>query len=139
VVAKPRPRLGADSGPAPVRQLSILVVDDEPLIGEGIRRALRGHHVEVARGGREAIERCENGDFDLVLCDVMMPDLSGMEVYGKIRSTKPEFEAKFVFMTGGAFTPKARDFLDKVQAEHIEKPFSLRELRTLVNRRAEKH
>ena len=138
-VAKPRPRLGVDSGPAPVRQLSILVVDDEPLIGEGIRRALRGHNVEVARGGREAIERCENGDFDLVLCDVMMPDLSGMEVYGKIRTTKPEFEAKFVFMTGGAFTPKARDFLDKVQAEHIEKPFSLRELRTLVNRRAEKH
>lgn len=132
-----RPRFGVDAGPEPVRPLNILVVDDEPLIGEGIRRALRGHRVEIARGGREAIERCNNDDFDLVLCDVMMPDLSGMEVYGKLRIAKPGFEAKFVFMTGGAFTPKARDFLESVQAEHIEKPFSLRELRTLVNRRAE--
>lgn len=134
-----RPRLGGPSGPAPIRALRILVVDDEPLIGEGIRRALRGHDVEIARGGREAVERCETSDFDLVLCDVMMPDLSGMEVYGKLRLTKPGLEAKFVFMTGGAFTPKARDFLEKVQAEHLEKPFSLRELRTLVNRRAERN
>ncbi len=134
-----RPRLGGEPGPAPLRPLRILVVDDEPLIGEGIRRALRGHLVEIARGGREAIERCEGDDFDLVLCDVMMPDLSGMEVYGKLRTAKPGFEAKFVFMTGGAFTPKARDFLEKVQAEHLEKPFSLRELRMLVNRRAERN
>ena len=137
----PARRAAPGSGPVPqaVRALRILVVDDEPLIGEGIRRALRGHHVEIARGGREAIDRCEASEFDLVLCDVMMPEVSGMEVYGKLQTTRPGLEPKFVFMTGGAFTPKARVFLESVEAEHLEKPFSVRELRRLVNRRAEMH
>lgn len=118
------------------RSLRILVVDDEPLICDGIRRALVGHNVEVASGGRDAIRLCESLEFDLILCDVMMPDISGMEVFGRVRNTKPGFEARFVFMTGGAFTPKARDFLESIDNEQIIKPFSLRELRTLVARHA---
>ena len=114
----------------------ILVVDDEPLICEGIRRALSGHDVEVAPSGRDAIRLCEDGEFDLVLCDVMMPDVSGMEVYGRIRTARPGYEERFVFMTGGAFTPKARQFLESVANEAIIKPFSLRELRSLVAKHA---
>lgn len=121
------------------KQLRILVVDDEPLICEGIRRALAGHRVEVAGGGRDAIRMCEADDFDLILCDVMMPDISGMDVYGRIRSARPALEGRFVFMTGGAFTPKAREFLESVANEQITKPFSLRELRTLVAKRALAH
>ncbi len=116
--------------------LRILVVDDEPSIGAGIKRALGGHNVEVAGSGREAIDACEQGDFDLVLCDVMMPDVSGMDVFDHIHEIRPEFSKRFVFMTGGAFTPKAREFLEAVPNEHIEKPFSIRELRTLVSKRA---
>lgn len=119
-----------------VRRLRILVVDDEALICEGVRRALSGHDVEVAPSGRDAIRMCQDGDFDLVLCDVMMPDVSGVDVYTRIRGSRPEYEARFVFMTGGAFTPKARKFLESVSNEQIIKPFSLRELRSLVARHA---
>jgi CheY-like chemotaxis protein len=131
-----RPRTWPDMSIDGARRLKILVVDDEPLICEGIRRALSGHDVEVAPSGRDAIRMCQEGDFDLVLCDVMMPDVSGMEVYARIRAAKPEYEARFVFMTGGAFTPKARKFLESVTNEQIIKPFSLRELRSLVARHA---
>jgi signal transduction histidine kinase len=126
------PDVAVESG----RRLRILVVDDEPLICEGIRRALSGHEVEVAPSGRDAIRLCEDGEFDLVLCDVMMPDVSGMEVFGRIRIARPAYEQRFVFMTGGAFTPKARAFLESVDNEAIIKPFSLRELRSLVAKHA---
>ncbi|MEX1367033.1 MAG: ATP-binding protein [Nannocystaceae bacterium] len=116
--------------------LRILVVDDEPSIGDGIRRALARHLVEVAGSGREAIDACEAGDFDLVLCDVMMPDVSGMDVFRHMSEARPGFEQRFIFMTGGAFTPRAREFLETVDNEHIEKPFSIRELRKVVGRRA---
>ncbi|MCX4241099.1 hybrid sensor histidine kinase/response regulator [Paraliomyxa miuraensis] len=121
---------------AVAQPMRILVVDDEPSIGAGIKRALGGHTVEVAGSGREAIDACEANEFDLVLCDVMMPDVSGMDVYSHISETRPDYGKRFVFMTGGAFTPKAREFLESVANEHIEKPFSIRELRTLVSKRA---
>ena len=118
---------------APMR---ILVVDDEPSIGAGIKRALGGHSVSVAGSGREAIDACEGNDFDLVLCDVMMPEISGMDVFTHLNRTRPDYTKRFVFMTGGAFTPKAREFLESIANEHIEKPFSIRDLRNLVSKRA---
>jgi len=121
---------------ADLPSLRILVVDDEASIGAGIKRALGQHSVEVAGSGREAIAACEAGEFDLVLCDVMMPDVSGMDVYGHVALKQPRYGDRFIFMTGGAFTPKAREFLESVHNEYIEKPFSIRELRNLVSKRA---
>lgn len=118
------------------RSMKILVVDDEPLICEGIRRALSGHQVVTAASGLDAIRNCESEDYELVICDVMMPDVSGMEVFDRVRRARPEFEERFVFMTGGAFTPRAREFLESVDNEQIIKPFSLRELRNMVARHA---
>lgn len=132
-----KPELEIVQVPESPRALSILVVDDEPLVCDGIKRALAGHDVVVAKSGTEAIEACESGDFDLVLCDVMMPDVSGMEVFGRVRDARPSLQARFVFMTGGAFTPKAREFLESVDNDRIAKPFSLSELRGLVARKAE--
>ncbi len=129
-----RPHESAASGG---KILRILVVDDEPSIGDGIKRALSAHTVEVSSSGREALEALESEkSFDLVLCDVMMPDVSGMEVFAQIQKSHPELAPRFVFMTGGAFTPKAREFLESVDNEHVEKPFSIRELRALVAKRA---
>lgn len=115
--------------------LRILVVDDESSIGAGIKRALKRHVVEVASSGTEAIAACLDNDFDLVLCDVMMPDVSGMDVFARMKEERPGYGERFIFMTGGAFTPKAREFLDSVPNEHIEKPFSIRELRNVVAKR----
>lgn len=117
--------------------MRILVVDDEPLVCEGIKRALRNHEVTVTSSGQDAVRLCNGGEFDLVLCDVMMPEVSGMDVFSQVRRARPEVASRFVFMTGGAFTPSARAFLESVENEQIYKPFSLRDLRSLVARRGD--
>ncbi len=117
--------------------LRILVVDDEPLVCEGIRRALKNHEVTVASSGAEAVRLCTSSGFDLVLCDVMMPEVSGSDVFNQVRRVCPELAARFVFMTGGAFTPSARAFLESIENEQLFKPFTLRELRSVVARRGE--
>ncbi|MCR9160214.1 MAG: response regulator [Nannocystaceae bacterium] len=132
-VARKATRVHSANTPA----MRILVVDDEPLVCEGIKRALRAHEVTITSSGRDAVELCESAEFDLVLCDVMMPEVSGMDVYSRVRRERPEMTQRFVFMTGGAFTASARAFLESIDNEQIIKPFSLRELRSLVARRSE--
>lgn len=71
----------------------------------------------------------------MILCDLMMPDVTGMELYGMLRELAPEQSEQVVFVTGGAFTSKARAFLDEVPNARVEKPFDLQRLRTLVRDR----
>ena len=117
---------------------TVVVIDDEPLVGRSIRRALRGHDVEVFSSGREAIDRLRSGDpFDIVFCDLMMPEVSGVEVYNQVASDVPDLGSRFVFMTGGAFTAPAREFLETTPLLCLEKPFELRQVRELVAERIE--
>ena len=119
-------------------QARVIVVDDEPLVGRSIRRALRGHDVEVFSSGREAIERlCTGEPFDVVFCDLLMPEMSGMEVFAKVAAQRPDLASRFVFMTGGAFTPEAREFVKDTSLVCLEKPFELHQIRDLVRERAE--
>ena len=67
----------------------------------------------------------------------MMPEVSGMEVYRRVFEQRPENASRFVFMTGGAFTPEAREFLKETPLFCLEKPFELRQIRDLVRERAE--
>lgn len=118
------------------RRLAVLVIDDEVILCEGIRRALGDHDVDVVHCGVEGLARCFEADFDVVLCDVMMPGMPGYEVYARVLEARPALADRFVFMTGGAFTPRARAFLDEVPHERLIKPFTLRELRRLVAKHA---
>ena len=122
--------------PAP-RRGRILVVDDEEMIGTVARRALGlDHDVIVETAGRAAIGRIRAGEhFDVVLCDLMMPETSGMDVHREMSRLQPELASNIVFMSGGAFTPEARDFLAEVPNERIEKPFDLVDLRNVVHAR----
>ena len=116
----------------------VVVIDDEPLVGRSIRRALRQHDVQVFLSGREAIEAiCRNLPCDVVFCDLMMPGVSGMQVFAEVAACRPEVAPRFVFMTGGAFTPQARDFLKQTHLACLEKPFELHQIRDLVRERAE--
>ena len=106
-------------------------------LGRSIRRALRGHDVEVFTSGEEAIARlCSTAPFDVVFCDLMMPETNGMEVFRRVSERRPEVASRFVFMTGGAFTPRARQFLEEMTNDFVEKPFELRVVRELVRQRA---
>lgn len=116
----------------------VIVVDDEPLVGRSIRRALRHHRVEVFSSGRAAIDAiCADEPCDVVFCDLMMPGVSGIEVFREVARRRPEIASRFVFMTGGAFTPRAREFLKQTSLVCLEKPFELHQIRDLVKERAE--
>lgn len=120
----------------PARRARILVVDDDVLLGLAVRRALVGQHeVEVLSSGRTAVELLcgpEGASFELVLCDLMMPDFSGVDVHDAVAARAPAVAGRMVFLTGGAFTPAARAFLSRVPNRTLEKPMGARELREAV-------
>ncbi|RKH45175.1 ATP-binding protein [Corallococcus sicarius] len=132
-VAHPRlPAVREAEGPQRKR---VLVVDDEPQLTSVLRRILgRQHDVVVAHSGREALALLEqDDDFDRVFCDLMMADLTGMDVHAELARRQPEVLSRFVFMTGGSFTERARAFLQGVPLPRIEKPFEPGLLHALVD------
>ncbi|WP_224372501.1 hybrid sensor histidine kinase/response regulator [Hyalangium versicolor] len=128
--------------PPPVQSLAhaasrrgrILIVDDEPLVSQAIRRALqREHEVMALTSAREAHARLESGEqFDLILCDIMMPEMSGIDLHEALARVSPALAERMVFLTGGAFTPRAREFLSNTKNPCVEKPFLPRDLQELV-------
>jgi CheY-like chemotaxis protein len=112
------------------------VVDDEPLMGLVMRRIFGGSHdVAVAESGSLALDLFDAGeDPDVVLCDVVMPGLSGIELYQATRSRHPRIAARFVFVTGGALTEKNRAFLESIPNPVLAKPFELDAVREIVRR-----
>ena len=119
------------------RRGRILVVDDEPLVGRALQRGLRSEHEVVTETrARQAKERIVSGDsFDIILCDLMMPEMTGMDLHAALRAAAPAQADRMIFLTGGAFTPRARQFLDDVPNQCIEKPFDLEDLRALLRDR----
>jgi CheY-like chemotaxis protein len=71
--------------------------------------------------------------FDVILCDLMMPEMSGMDFYQELCAHAPQQASVVVFLTGGAFTPRARRFLDEIPNRWLEKPFDPAALSSLVN------
>jgi len=111
----------------------ILVIDDEPAILRAFRRVLYAHDVVLASSGPEAISKLtDNRRFDVIFCDVMMPEMSGIEVYQRIAEHYPGQEQKLVFMTGGAFAEPAAHFVESVENPKLKKPFTGSSLRALV-------
>jgi signal transduction histidine kinase len=123
--------------PPPSRRGRILVVDDEPMIVNVVRRTLaKDHDVEVATTAREAMAKLDGqARYDIILCDLMMPDMTGMDLHEHVRKRWPEEAQRMIFLTGGAFTARARSFLDNVANLRLEKPFDTTALRAIVNDR----
>jgi len=120
---------------APPRRGRVLIVDDEPMVGAAVRRMLASEHdVDAVTAVSEALERIGGGQrFDVILSDLMMPQMTGMDFYEGLLRVAPEQAERLVFMTGGAFTPAARAFLDQVPNARIEKPFDVQNLRLMVH------
>lgn len=119
----------------PTREARILVVDDNELVGRAITRMLEdSHRVSVVSDGETALARIDAGEtFDLVLCDMMMPRRTGIEVFRAVTGKRPELASSFVFMSGGSAEPEIAEFLDHAPGR-IDKPFGADELRKLVAR-----
>jgi PAS domain S-box-containing protein len=107
----------------------VLIVDDEPMIadvlGEQLMRA--GYHVTIEYDAERTLEVLAQGDqaVDLVFCDLMMKHVTGMDLWEALTRRQPAALAKVVFMTGGAFTPRARAFIEDHPDQVVEKPFDV--------------
>ena len=134
--AASRPHPPQPNPKPPARRMRVAVIDDETLIASVIRDFLEDHDVEIAHTGREAIALLSRAEFDVVFCDLVMPDLTGMDLYEHIRTHQPGREAALVFMSGGAFTARTRAFLAEVPNEVLDKPFRLEEIARVVAKRA---
>ncbi len=112
----------------------VLVVDDEEHIRSVMQRMLRrAHDVVTVASGREAQALLEqDAAFDVVLCDLMMPELSGPELHAWLAARHPALARRVVFVSGGAFTPEASEYLESVENRQLGKPFEVRELQSLV-------
>jgi CheY-like chemotaxis protein len=130
----PSSRAPAPETAAPLRG-RILVVDDNDLVSRSIQRMLRGQEVVVAGDGRAALDRLQAGErFDLILSDVVMPRMGGIELYEALLARDPDQARRLVFMSGGTLTARADDFFRTVPNRRIEKPFTGPQLLELVQR-----
>jgi len=119
---------------------SVMVIDDEQAIRSLAARALRSLDVLAFANGGEALAFLEEGIApDVILCDLMMPDLTGRDVYEVIDSRWPELSERVVFLTGGVFVQEMSEWIDGLDNLIVEKPFGIRELRELVSDRVAQH
>jgi len=120
------------------KRARILVVDDDALVLLSIRRLLdEEHDLVTTTSAHEAVRRVREGEkFDLIVADLMMPEMTGMALHQEMAALSPRLAQQMLFITGGAFTPLAQQFLQTVSNERLEKPFDAQELRDLVNRLA---
>jgi signal transduction histidine kinase len=116
------------------RRVKVLVVDDEVAVGRALQRSLGPRHdVVVLTSGKDALARVASGErFDTILSDLMMPEVTGMEIYEELCRTAPDQAKRMIFITGGAFTERAREFLDLVPNPRIEKPFEIANILALI-------
>src|SRR6185369_5055843 len=102
------------SAPAPSKKRGrVLIVDDEPVLANALARSIQAEYeVMVAGSGREALSLLGRDDgFDAILCDVIMPGITGMDMFEELRRMKPGLSERVIFMSGGTFTPRTREFL----------------------------
>ncbi len=131
----PEALLAQDQASEPVIGLRVLIVDDDMYVMRSLTRILRDTHtVHTASSGREALEVLGRETFDVILCDLMMPNLSGMELYEILGDIDSRLQRRMVFVTGGAFSDSAHDFLVRTAQPVLRKPFQRADLDALLAR-----
>jgi DNA-binding response OmpR family regulator len=109
------------------------VIDDEIQLARLMMRQLEpAHEVVVCTSGREGLAELLSSDYDVVLCDLMMPDLAGMDLYEEVRARSPERLPRFIFVSGGAFTARSAAFLERERPTILAKPFTSDALEAVV-------
>jgi PAS domain S-box-containing protein len=132
VAEAPDPSHARPGGPQ--RRGRVLVIDDEEAMGLLLEHGLGKEHATTSlTSPRDALEQIEAGErFDAILCDVMMPDLSGPELYTLVQRIAPEQATRIIFMTGAAFSSADRAFLETAPHPTLRKPFVLQAVRDAV-------
>jgi CheY-like chemotaxis protein len=118
------------------RGAKILVVDDEPTVLDFLRQLLTGwgHEVEVVNNAGDALDRIRRGRYSLILLDIKMPGMSGIELYERIQEIAESYARRVIFITGDVMETTTRDFLAKTKALYIAKPFNIEQLQKDIDR-----
>ena len=117
------------------RRGQILIVDDEPMILTSLRRLLAPEHeVTPVGSAREALHFVTAGRrFDVILCDLMMPEMTGMDLHAQLAALAPDLAERMIFASGGAFTARARSFIEERPGRYLAKPFDEHVLRSRIH------
>ena len=121
---------------AETRRALILVVDDEPLVAGLMADVLvtEGHEVDIAKNGREALEKIAARSYDLIVSDLRMPELDGVGLYRELERIRPTLLGRLLFVSGTTEPPEYASFLEATHAPVLSKPFRLEDLRRFVQR-----
>lgn len=112
----------------------MLIIDDEPSLAKTLGFLLQDENdITLATSGRQALALLSQSlDYDVLLCDLMMPSVSGMDIFDWLQQAHPGKEAAMIFMTGGTFTPKAAQFVSSIPNPTIDKPFSVETVQEII-------
>jgi PAS domain S-box-containing protein len=133
-VELPPPQVTMRATGAGLSRGTILIVDDDEMVGRVVERMLSlDHKTQLATSGKQALSWIQAGArYDVILCDVMMPEMTGIDLYRLLCEFFPEQSKRMIFMTGGCFTERASHFLENCKVPALEKPVDLAALRTAV-------
>ena len=118
---------------APTRPC-VLVIDDEPRVGELLFKVLSAsYEVSLEPRASSALELIKAGaHYDVILCDLMMPDMTGMDLQEALERDHPQLANRTIFMTGGAFTARAQEFVGRLTGRLLQKPFRITAVEAVV-------
>jgi signal transduction histidine kinase len=119
-----------ERAPDAVAGAAVLVVEDEAALGAAVAESLQdaGFVVERASDGLEALDRVKTQHFDLIICDLKMPRVGGMQFYRELEASKPEMTGRIMFVTGDVAGTEAERFLEETGSRWLAKPFRLKDL-----------
>ena len=122
--------------PTGLKGVKALVVDDESFLLECLVDALGawGMEVTACTRGDEAIQKLESGTFDLIVSDIRMPGLSGVELFDWLKTQRPAMTRRILYTTGDSFDAKTREFFETSQVTYLGKPFDLKQLKQSLER-----
>src|SRR5713226_2498213 len=126
---------------SPIRERTVLIVDDDRDVAETLWDLLRldGHHAEIVANGGLALEKLRAGRYDLILSDVKMPELDGPQFYDQLERRHPTFLRRVAFLTGDTLSPETRAFLERTGVPTMAKPFTLEQVRQVLQQTAHEH
>jgi CheY-like chemotaxis protein len=129
--AEPAPE---PAGSERVQRSAILLIDDEPGIARALTRLLQrsGHDITRATNGLEGLAALAKGAYDVILCDMRMPDLDGPGFYRELERRHSHLLSRVIFLTGDVLSPQAQAFFDQVKRPRLEKPFKAYEVRQVI-------
>jgi two-component system NtrC family sensor kinase len=120
------------------RRARVLVIDDEPVLLRGLKRSLSEHDVMTATSVNQGMQLYGSHEFDIVFCDLMMPELNGLEFYTRLSALGPSHAQRLVLMTGGVFADRLGCSLAEIPSPCILKPFKHGEIERLISEALER-